>query len=101
MKKKHHIIIIGQSVAIALLVVYSFVQQTLAKEAEQKAMAAQQEAIMQREATEVARMEAEVQRLAAEAARVEADHQRMAAVAAMEEAKRQAKIAETLNRTKR
>lgn len=79
MKKKHLFIIIGQSVAIVLVVVYAFVQQTIAKEAERKAMAAQQEAVMQRDAAEVARAEAEKQRIAAEAARMEADRQRIIA----------------------
>jgi flagellar basal body-associated protein FliL len=71
MKKKHLFIIIGQSVAILLVVVYAFVQQTVAKEAERRAMAAQQEAEMQRNAAEAARKEAEVQRIMAHAARIE------------------------------
>jgi hypothetical protein len=48
MKKKHLFIIIGQSVAIFFLVVFAFVQQTLAKEQERLAMAARIEAETQR-----------------------------------------------------
>jgi hypothetical protein len=83
MKKKHLFIIIGQSLAILLLVVYAFVQQTLAKEAKRLALATQQEAIMQRDAAVAARAEAEKQRLAAEVARMEADRQRVIAEEAM------------------
>jgi hypothetical protein len=79
MKRKHLFIIIGQSIAILLVVVYAFVQQTLAKEAERRAMAAQQEAVKQRDAAEAARAEAEKQHLFAEQARMEADKQRLAA----------------------
>jgi predicted small secreted protein len=76
MKKKHLFIIIGQSIAIALLVVYALVQQTIAKEAERRALAAVEEAMRQREAAEVARAEAEKQHLFAEQARAEAERQR-------------------------
>jgi WD40 repeat protein len=88
-------IILGSFLVVALIaVVYAFVQQTLAKEAERKAVLAQKEAIAERDKAEIARKEAETQRLAAEAARAEADKQRLAAEEASAEAKRQAKIAE-------
>lgn len=86
MKKKHLFIIIGQSVIIVLVVVYAFVQQTIAIEAERKALAAVEEAMRQREGAEAARAEAEKQRLAAEQHRMMAD-------AARTEAVRQAEIA--------
>lgn len=83
MKKKHLFIIIGQSVAIVLLVVYAFVQQTVAKESQRQAEAAVEEAIRQREAGEAARAEAEKQRLFAEQARIEAERQRAIAEEAL------------------
>jgi hypothetical protein len=88
-------IILGSFLVVALLaVVYAFVQQTRAKEAQRAAELAQKEAIAERDKAEIARKEAETQRLAAEAAKREADIQREAAVAASLEAKRQAKIAD-------
>jgi hypothetical protein len=89
MKKKHLFIIIGQSVVILVVVVYAFVQQTLAKEAERKALAAERGAVMQRDAAVAAMAEAEKQRLTAE-------QQRMMADAAHAEAVRQAKIADEM-----
>ena len=108
-------IILGSFLVVALIaVVYAFVQQTLAKEAERKAVAAQLaadeqrvEAEKQRDAADAARKEADEQRLAAEeatkralaaqaeavAAQKIADEQRKAAVAANQEAQRQAEIA--------
>jgi hypothetical protein len=77
MKKKHLFIIIGQSIAILLLVVYAFVQQTIAKESQRAAEASQVEALKQQDAAEAARKEAEVQRLAAEQQRMLADAARV------------------------
>ena len=59
MKRKHLIIIIAQSVVIILLVVYAFVQQSIAK-------AAQREAETQKEMALANRAEAEMQKLLAE-----------------------------------
>ena len=51
-------------------VVYAFVQQTLAKEAERSAILARDQAEVQRQAAEAARAEAEKQQVAAEASRM-------------------------------
>jgi cytochrome c biogenesis factor len=90
MKKKHLAILISQSVAIIVLIVYARVQQI-------KAQAAEREALAQFEASFQSRTEAEKQREMAGKAQMEAEKQKAMALASAEEARRQAEIAMRLS----
>jgi WD40 repeat protein len=88
-------IILGSFLVVALIaVVYAFVQQTLAKEAERSAVLARDQAEVQRKAAEAAKAEADKQRIAAENAKAEADRQRIAAEASEKRAREQQALAE-------
>lgn len=81
MKTKHLIIIIGQSVMIILLAVYSFVQTV-------KAQAAERDALHQKEMAIAAQEEAKMQRIIADKNMEEAQRQNLRATVALEKLKR-------------
>lgn len=88
-------IVLGSFLLVALVaVVYAFVQQIKAQEAERSAIAARDQAEEQRKAAVEAREEADRQRLAAEEARKQADIQREAAEKARAEAVAAQKVAD-------
>jgi hypothetical protein len=60
MNRKYITVLIIQAVLSVLIIAYAFVQQTLAKEAERKALAAEKEAVSQRDAAATARAEADI-----------------------------------------
>ena len=84
MKTKHLIIIIAQSLMIVVLAGYAFVQQTVAKEAEQKTISAMENALAYKANAEAAKAEADRQRMQAEAAMAEAQRQEVLAFALMQ-----------------